>query len=113
MVTNFTQLLADRYSDKLDQNGREFIAYAVEGATRMQRLIVDLLALSRVGTRGTDFEMIQFDEALGLAAANLQFAIRESGAFVSHDELPTVMADSSQIVQLDRKNTRLKCSHLG
>lgn len=100
MVTNFTQLLADRYSDKLDQNGREFIAYAVEGATRMQRLIVDLLALSRVGTRGTDFEMIQFDEALGLAVANLQFAIRESGAFVSHDELPTVMADSSRIVQL-------------
>jgi PAS domain S-box-containing protein len=100
MVANFTQLLADRYSDKLDQNGREFIAYAVEGATRMQTLIQDLLTLSRVGTKGKEFGLVRFGDALGRAMENLQFAIRDSGALVSHGELPAVSADSSQIVQL-------------
>jgi len=100
MVANFTQLLADRYGDKLDQDAREFIGYAVEGATRMQTLIQDLLALSRVGTRGMKFAPVRLDDALGGAMANLEFAIRESGALVSHDELPAVKADSSQMVQL-------------
>src|ERR1039458_3690318 len=57
MVANFTQLLADRYNAKLDSDGREFIAFAVEGATRMQTLVQDLLSLSRVGTRGRNLEM--------------------------------------------------------
>jgi len=100
MVASFTQLLADRYAGKLDQDAREFIGYAVDGARRMQTLIQDLLALSQLGSRGMNFEMVRFDEAMGRAVANLQFAIRESGAFVSHDELPAAMADSSQIVQL-------------
>jgi signal transduction histidine kinase len=100
MVSNFTQLLADRYGAKLDNNAREFIAYAVEGATRMQTLVQDLLALSRVGTRGKDLTVVRLDEAVDRAVANLEFTIQENGALVSHDELPAVMADSLQMMQL-------------
>ena len=70
MVSNFTQLLAERYDAKLDNDGREFIAYAVEGATRMQTLVQDLLALSRVGTRGRNLEVVRLAEALDRAVAN-------------------------------------------
>jgi light-regulated signal transduction histidine kinase (bacteriophytochrome) len=100
MVSNFTQLLAERYDAKLDNDGREFIAYAVEGATRMQTLVQDLLSLSRVGTRGRNLEVVRLDEAADRAVANLEFAIQETGASVTHDELPEVMADSSQMMQL-------------
>jgi PAS domain S-box-containing protein len=100
MVANFTQLLADRYKDQVGEEGAEFIAYAVDGATRMQRLIEDLLTFSRVGTRGKSFEAADCNEVLGRAVANLRVAIEESGAFVGHDELPTVRADASQLTQL-------------
>jgi signal transduction histidine kinase len=100
MVSNFTQLLAERYDAKLDNDGREFIAYAVEGATRMQTLVQDLLSLSRVGTRGKNLEVVRLDEVVDRAVANLEFAIQENGASVSHDEMPEVMADSSQMMQL-------------
>jgi signal transduction histidine kinase len=100
MVSNFTQLLADRYDSKLDSDGREFIAYAVEGATRMQTLVQDLLALSRVGTRGKNLEVVRLDEVVDRAVANLEFAIQDNGASVTHDELPEVMADSMQMMQL-------------
>ena len=100
MVANFTQLLADRYGDRVGADGAEFIAYAVDGATRMQRLIQDLLTYSRVGTRGKAFEAIDCNEILGAAVANLQVAIQQSGAIVTHEELPSIMADGSQLVQL-------------
>jgi signal transduction histidine kinase len=100
MVSNFTQLLAERYDGKLDSDGREFIAYAVEGATRMQTLVQDLLALSRVGTRGKNLEVVRLGEVVDRAVANLEFAIQENGASVTHDELPEVMADSLQMMQL-------------
>ena len=100
MVSNFTQLLAERYDSKLDSDGREFIAYAVEGATRMQTLVQDLLALSRVGTRGKDLEVVRLDEVVDRAVANLEFAIQDNGASVSHDALPEVLADSMQMMQL-------------
>ena len=100
MVSNFTQLLAERYDAKLDSDGREFIAFAVEGATRMQTLVQDLLSLSRVGTRGRNLEMVRLDQAVDRAVANLEFSIQETGASVTHDELPEVMADSSQMMQL-------------
>ena len=100
MVANFTQLLADRYGNKLDQDAKDFIGYAVEGPTRMRTLIEDLLALSRVGTHGRHFAPVRFGEAASDAVANLELAIRESGALVSLDELPVATADSSQMVQL-------------
>ena len=100
MVSNFTQLLAERYGPKLDNDAREFIAFAVEGATRMQTLVQDLLALSRVGSRGRNLEVVRLGEAVDRAVANLELVIEENGALVSHDELPEVMADSLQMMQL-------------
>ena len=100
MVSSYTQLLARRYQGKLDANADEFIAYAVDGANRMQRLINDLLAYSRVGTRGKEFEPTDCAAAFDLALANLQAATVENGAVVTRDPLPTLMADKLQIGQL-------------
>jgi PAS domain S-box-containing protein len=100
MVASYTQLLARRYSDRLDDDAREFIEYAVDGATRMQGLINDLLHYSRVGTRGVSFETMPLESALDRAYRNLQTAIEESGAVVTHDPLPRVYADPSQAAQL-------------
>ena len=100
MVSSYTQLLAKRYKGKLDSDADEFIAYAVDGANRMQRLITDLLAYSRVGTRGRKLEPTDFAAALNAALVNLKLAIDESGAVVTHDPLPTLVADKSQITQL-------------
>ena len=100
MISSYVQLLARRYKDSLDEDAHEFIAYAVDGARRMQGLINDLLTYSRVGTRGKPFEPTDCEEVLEQALANLQIAIEESGATVTHDPLPTVMADGGQLVQL-------------
>jgi PAS domain S-box-containing protein len=100
MVASYTQLLARRYKGKLDADADEFIGYAVDGATRMQRLINALLDYSRVSTRAKPFEPTNCEEILNQAIANLQVSIKENGAAVTHDHLPTVMADSVQIVQL-------------
>ena len=80
--------------------GSEFIAYAVDGATRMQRLIHDLLAYSRVSTRGREFEAVSLEAVLMYALDNLKKAVEESGAVVTHTTLPTVMGDERQLVQL-------------
>ena len=100
MVSSYTQLLAKRYKGKLDSDADEFIAYAVDGATRMQRLIHDLLAYSRVSTRGREFEAVSLEAVLMYALDNLKKAVEESGAVVTHTTLPTVMGDERQLVQL-------------
>jgi len=100
MVASYTQLLSRRYVGKLDSDADEFIAFAVDGATRMQRLIQDLLAYSRVGTKGKDLLSTSSEDALRHALSNLRGAIEESGAVVTHDPLPEVMADEMQLVQL-------------
>jgi len=100
MVSSYTQLLASRYQGRLDQDADDFINYAVDGATRMQRLIQDLLTYSRVTTRGSPFLPLDLQEALGEALANLHTAIIESSALVTNGELPTVNADRTQLVQV-------------
>jgi PAS domain S-box-containing protein len=100
MVTSYSQLLARRYRDQLDADAREFIAFAVDGATRMQGLINDLLKFSRVGTRGKPLAPLALERPLADALANLAVAQRESGANVAHDPLPTVMGDAVQLTQL-------------
>ena len=100
MVSSYTQLLARRYKGKLDTDADEFIAFAVDGATRMQRLIQDLLAYSRVSTGGHQFKPTSVDAALGYALDNLRHAMKESGAVVTHDPLPTVIGDEKQLAQL-------------
>jgi PAS domain S-box-containing protein len=100
MVASYTQLLSRRYKGKLDADADDFIAFAVDGANRMQRLIQDLLSYSRIGTKGKDLLDISSEEALQQALVNLRGAIEESGALVTHDPLPPVLADEMQLAQL-------------
>lgn len=100
MVSSYTQLLARRYKGRLDEDADEFIEYAVDGATRMQVLINDLLTYSRVGTKGKEFAPLDLAEIFEAARDNLQIAIEESGASVTSEPLPQVMGDSTQLVQL-------------
>ena len=100
MVASFTQLLGKRYRGKLDPEADEFIAYAVDGASRMQVLINDLLSYSRVGTRGKKLAPTNCEAVLDEALMNLRTAIEETGAVVTHDPLPTVPADAAQLRQL-------------
>jgi light-regulated signal transduction histidine kinase (bacteriophytochrome) len=100
MIASYTQLLERRYKERLDQDAHEFIAYAVDGATRMQVLINDLLAYSRVGTRGKPFALTDCEEVLNRTLSNLKVAIEESYADVTHSPLPRVMGDPTQLTQL-------------
>ncbi|MDP2898970.1 MAG: PAS domain-containing protein [bacterium] len=100
MVASYAQLLSKRYKGNLDADADDFIGYIVDGATRMQTLINDLLLYSRVGTRGKPFRETDCEAVLRCVLTNLQVAIHESGALVTHDRLPTVMADRSQLEQL-------------
>jgi histidine kinase/DNA gyrase B/HSP90-like ATPase/phospho-acceptor domain-containing protein len=100
MVASYTQLLAKRYRGKLDGDADEFIAYAVNGANRMQALIQDLLAVSRVDRQGQRFEPTSVEALVGYALDNLKGAIEESGAVITHDPLPMVMADERQFLHV-------------
>jgi PAS domain S-box-containing protein len=100
MVASYTQLLSRRYKGKLDADADEFIAFAVDGASRMQRLIQDLLTFSRVGSRGADLLTTSSEDALEQALTNLRGSIEDSGAVVTHDPLPIVLADEMQLTQL-------------
>jgi PAS domain S-box-containing protein len=100
MVASYTQLLSRRYKGRLDAEADEFIAFAVDGATRMQELIEDLLAYSRVASMGTKMSDTSSEFALAQAISNLHEAISDSGALVTNDGLPRVQADGTQLVQL-------------
>jgi PAS domain S-box-containing protein len=100
MVASYTQLLARRYGDKLDDDAHEFIGYAVDGVRRMQGLISDLLAYSRVGSRGASPEKVEMETVMARTVDVLRPAIEESGATVTHDPLPAVVADGVQIGQV-------------
>jgi len=100
MVSSFTQLLAQRYNNKLDKDAKEFIQFAVDGANQMQILINDLLAYSRIQTRGKEFSNVDMHEALGKAVYNLGTKILEKNVLVTNDELPVLYVDEGQMVQL-------------
>lgn len=100
MVASYVQVLERRYRGKLDADADKCIHYAVDGATRMKRLINDLLDYSRVATQGRAPQPTSSEAALAETVLNLRTAIREGGAEVTHDPLPTVMADPVQMVQL-------------
>ncbi len=99
-VTSYTQLLAQRYQGNLDDRADKYINYIVDGATRMQQLINDLLAYSRLGTKGHEFEEADCNAAVEKSLCNLQIAIAERKAAITCEAMPTVMADESQMVQL-------------
>jgi PAS domain S-box-containing protein len=100
MVTSYLQLLERRYRGKLDQDADDFIAYAVDGATRMHLLINDLLTYSRVSTRAKPFEPTNCSDILSHALSNLGVAIEESEATITFDDLPIVEADATQLTQV-------------
>ncbi|MGM0408444.1 MAG: sensor histidine kinase [Bacteroidota bacterium] len=100
MVSSFTQLLEQRYSDKLDDDAKEFIGYAVDGANRMQKLINDLLNYSRITTQGEEFKIVDLSTILGYASSNLYEKILETNTIVTNDELPKINGDESQMVRL-------------
>jgi len=100
MVASYTQLLAQRYKGRLDSDADEFIAYAVDGSTRMQALIQDLLAYSRAGANGKALREISSENALKEALTNLRAAVQESGAVVTHGPLPAITTDGTQLAQV-------------
>jgi PAS domain S-box-containing protein len=100
MVSSYCQLLERRYKDKLDGDAGEFIRFAVDGANRMQTLINDLLAFSRVGRHGKAMQPVSLQAALDIACANLKRAIAETNVEIGADPLPQVMGDDTQLAQL-------------
>jgi len=100
MVSSYVQILKEDYHGKLDTEADEFIDFAVDGALRMQALINDLLTFSRVSSRGKPLKQTSSEAALREALENLTVAVNESDAIVTHDQLPDVKADSTQLTQL-------------
>jgi PAS domain S-box-containing protein len=100
MVTSYLQLVEQRYKDKLDQDGKDFIGFAVDGAARMKLLINDLLTYSRVDTGGKEFKPTDLQAVLQVVMQNLGLKIQETQASIVYGSLPTINADEQQIVQL-------------
>jgi light-regulated signal transduction histidine kinase (bacteriophytochrome) len=100
MVASYMQLLEQQYADRLDADAHEFIGFAVDGAKRMQTLIDDLLAYSRVGTRAKPLQPTDCAALVATALGSLRMAIEESGAQVQCGPLPVVMGDAAQLTQL-------------
>ncbi|WP_306057450.1 PAS domain S-box protein [Natronococcus wangiae] len=100
MVSSYLQLIENRYADELDEEGREFLEFAVDGADRMNAMIDGLLEYSRVETRGDPFEPTELDEVLAEATQDLQLKIDESDAEITAEALPRVEGDPSQLRQL-------------
>lgn len=100
MITNYLQLLRQRYKEQLDTNAHDFIGFALDGSKRMNQLIHDLLSYSRVGTHGKELVVTECGQALADALANLTVAIEESKAEITHDTLPSVVGDEVQLTQL-------------
>jgi PAS domain S-box-containing protein len=100
MVASYTQLIAKRYRGRLDSDADEFIAYAVDGCNRMQGLIQDLLSYSRAGANVGTLLETSCERALAKAVKNLQRTIEDGGAIVTHDVLPMILTDETQLVQV-------------
>ena len=100
MVASYTQLLARRYRGKLDSDADEFIGFAVDGALRMQALINDLLDYSRAGTRPLRLEVVDTNAMVDQVTHDLSSASSLAGATITHDELPQVVADPTQLHQV-------------
>jgi PAS domain S-box-containing protein len=99
-INGFLTLLQQQYAERLDAKAREYIAYAIDGATRMSQLINDLLRYSRLGRKDGQLRPTDLGRVLAEALSNLRGAISDAGALVTHDDLPTVTGDTSQLTQL-------------
>jgi PAS domain S-box-containing protein len=99
-ISSFAQLIEKRYKGKLDSDADEFIAFMIDGTARMQNMINGLLTYSRLGTRGKPFQKTDCEKVLGDVVENMKASIEESGATVTHDPLPKVTGDDSQLSML-------------
>jgi PAS domain S-box-containing protein len=100
MIASYLELLVKRYQGKLDAKADRWIGFAVDSANRMKDLINDLLEFSHVTIRGKPFARIDCVQVFNAAVANLQQAIKESAAVVTHGTLPALQADATQLTQL-------------
>ena len=100
MISSYLQLIEERYGDVLDEDGEEFLEFAVDGADRMKAMIEGLLAYSRVETRGDPLEPTDLDSVLADVRTDLQLRIDETGAEIRADSLPTVVGDENQLRQV-------------
>ncbi|ELZ13167.1 GAF sensor signal transduction histidine kinase [Haloterrigena salina JCM 13891] len=100
MVSSYLQLIESRYADRLDDDGEEFIDFAVDGAERMKAMIEALLAYSRIETRGEPFESVDLEAVVDDVLADLRLRIAESDAEIDVGDLPTVAGDRNQLHQL-------------
>lgn len=100
MVVAYTDRLTEHLEGRLEPHAQQWASYVVEGATRLQALIEGLLEFSRVRPEEAEFVEIECEAVLRRALANLHAAIEESGAAITHDQLPTISADAVQLLQL-------------
>ena len=100
MVSGYMALLEKKYSDSLDERGKEYVRSAIDGAVRMDSLIVDLLAYSRAGTLPINLQQVDLNEVARRALKNLSQAIEETHAHIEISPLPEVVADKTQMLQV-------------
>jgi signal transduction histidine kinase len=100
MVSSYMSLLEKRYSGVLDDEAKEYIGFAVDGAKRMNDLVDGLLTYSRIDRSTNPFELVDMEEVFQIVTTNLEVSIRDSGASLTHDSLPQVMGDFRQMIQL-------------
>jgi len=100
MVASYLQLLERRNAGKLDERSRIYLDYAVDGAERMRNMINDLLAYSRIESRGEEFEQVDMEAVLSIVIRDLKVCIADSGASITHDSLPDIVADKGQMILL-------------
>ena len=100
MVSNFTQLLEKKYSDKLDDDAKKYIFYSVDGAKRMQILINDLLNYSRINTRSKEHSKVDMNAIMAQVKHNMADTIEKNNAIIVYDTLPTISAEPTQMYQM-------------
>jgi light-regulated signal transduction histidine kinase (bacteriophytochrome) len=100
MIGSYLQLLERRYEGQLDDKADKYIHFAVDGAARMQNLINDLLAFSRVTSRAKELEITDVESIYNQVLINLEVSIKENNTVITHDPLPKVMADDTQLTQV-------------
>ncbi|MGF1742696.1 ATP-binding protein [Vibrio profundum] len=103
MVASYTQLIEQRYSDKLDQDGKEFVGFAVEGAVRMQKLIKDLLEYSRINRKELNLGIVNLAQTLSEIERNLSYLLKSSEGKIEYSEHLTdidIVTDESLLLLL-------------
>ncbi|MBV8938981.1 MAG: PAS domain-containing protein [Alphaproteobacteria bacterium] len=100
MISNYTERLAKHIGSGLDEKGQHYMHYLIEGSANARALISDVLEYARIGMRAEKSVPVDMEDVLGAVCANLELSIRESGAAVTHDPLPTVLAHKTELIQL-------------